>query len=78
MPDAAQLSAIIDDWKADNLLRHTEIEAGRRKVRFGDLPAYPCGGTHVKQLAEIGEMQLLGLKMKKGQLVITYALGEPE
>jgi len=74
LPDASALMAIIDGWKADNLLRHTEIESGRRKVRFGDLPAYLCGGTHVKQLADIGMVQILGLKMKKGQLVVTYAL----
>ncbi|QPK01214.1 alanyl-tRNA editing protein [Enterobacter mori] len=78
LPDANRLSAMIDGWKADNLLRQTEIEAGRRRVRFGDLPAYPCGGTHVRQLAEIGEMQLIGLKMKKGQLVVTYTLHEQE
>lgn len=74
LPDPIALIALIDGWKAQNLLRHTEIETGRRKVRFGDLPAYMCGGTHVKQLADIGVMQILGLKMKKGQLVITYAL----
>jgi len=74
LPDASALMAMIDGWKADNLPRHTEIESSRRKVRFGDLPAYLCGGTHVKQLADIGMMQILGLKMKKGLLVVTYAL----
>lgn len=74
LPDASALMAMIDDWKADNLLRHTDIESGRRQVRFGDLPAYLCGGTHVKQLADIGMVQILGLKMKKGQLIVTYAL----
>ncbi|MRE94203.1 alanyl-tRNA editing protein [Enterobacter bugandensis] len=78
IPDASAMMVIINGWKTDNLLRHTEIEAGRRKVRFGDLPAYACGGTHVKELAEIGGMQILGLKMKKGQLVIAYALDELE
>ncbi len=74
LPDASALMAIIDGWKADNLLRHTEIETGRRKVRFGVLPPYLCGGTHVKQLADVGAMQILGLKMKKGQLIVTYSL----
>ena len=74
MPDANALLAMIKGWQADNLLLYTDIEAGRRKVRFGDLPAYSCGGTHVKQLAETDGMQILGLKMKKGQLVVTYAL----
>ncbi|MEB6379855.1 alanyl-tRNA editing protein [Leclercia adecarboxylata] len=78
IPDACALLALINGWKAENLLLHTEIEAGRRKVRFGNLPAYSCGGTHVKQLADTGEMQILGLKMKKGQLVVTYALHEQE
>lgn len=78
MPEASALLAMIDGWKADNLLCHSEIEAGRRTVRFGDLPAYPCGGTHVTQLAEIGELQRFELKIKKGQLVVTYALDEQE
>ena len=76
MPDASALLALINGWTADNLPCYTETEAGRRKVRFGDLPAYACGGTHVAQLAEIGEMQILGMKIKKGQLVVTYALND--
>lgn len=76
VPDAGSLIALINGWKADNLRCYTETEAGRRTVRFGDLPAYSCGGTHVTQLAEIGEMQISGMKIKKGQLVVTYALNE--
>jgi Ser-tRNA(Ala) deacylase AlaX len=76
MPEAGDLLAMLDGWKADNLLCYIEMVEDRRKVRFGDLPAYMCGGTHVKQLANIGEIEVIGLKKKKGQLVVSYALNE--
>ncbi len=45
---------------------------GMRKVGFGELPAYPCGGTHVARLAELGDIVISQIKMKKGQLVVSY------
>ena len=74
IPDASALTTLIEGWKTQNLLCHTEIEEGRRQVRFGFLPAYLCGGTHVQQLGQIGPMTITGLKMKKGQLVVNYTV----
>ena len=45
-----------------------------KQVGFGELPAYPCGGTHVARLAELGDIVISQIKMKKGQLVVSYTL----
>ncbi len=47
---------------------------GIRTVTWGDLPAYPCGGTHVKTLNEIGQVEIKKIKMKKGQITVSYTL----
>ncbi|AVJ20125.1 alanyl-tRNA editing protein [Serratia rhizosphaerae] len=59
---------------AADLPRRQRQENGVRQVGFGDLPAYGCGGTHVRSLAELGEVTISALKMKKGQLVVYYDL----
>ncbi|MEB6335281.1 alanyl-tRNA editing protein [Serratia rhizosphaerae] len=59
---------------AADLPRRQRQENGMRQVGFGDLPAYGCGGTHVRSLAELGEVTISALKMKKGQLVVYYDL----
>lgn len=41
-------------------------------VGFGELPAYPRGGTHVARLAELGDVVVSQIKIKKGQLVVSY------
>jgi Ser-tRNA(Ala) deacylase AlaX len=52
------------------------LSEGKRHVRFGELPAYGCGGTHVSALREIGLITLTNVKMKKGQLVVSYTVDE--
>ncbi len=54
VPEASALLATIAGWQAENLPRHLAYEDGLRQVRFGPLPAYPCGGTHVASLSELG------------------------
>lgn len=48
--------------------------AGKRMVTWGDLKPYACGGTHVQNTLEIGNIRLLKLKEKKGQLSVQYEL----
>ncbi|MFI8415844.1 alanyl-tRNA editing protein [Serratia sp. NPDC078593] len=57
---------------AADLPRVQHLDNGLRKVGFGDLPAYGCGGTHVGSLAEVGQVQINAVKMKKGQLIVQY------
>jgi misacylated tRNA(Ala) deacylase len=51
-----------------------------RVVKIGDsLDLCPCAGTHVKQLAEIGHIEIIGKKSKgKGTQRISYTLKEGE
>ncbi len=72
LPDASALLALVKAWQAQDLPRQVTFADGMRKVGFGELPAYPCGGTHVARLAELGDIVISQIKMKKGQLVVSY------
>lgn len=74
VPAAQALIEKIEEWQARGLQRHIEFEDDKRKVRFGNLAAYLCGGTHVKSLAETGRINIISIKSKKGELSIRYAL----
>lgn len=73
---AELLTGKISAWIDENLPRHIDFYEGKRQVRFGELPAYGCGGTHVCSLRDIGQITLTGVKMKKGQLVVSYTVDE--
>jgi Ser-tRNA(Ala) deacylase AlaX len=47
-------------------------EAGFRTVLIGDWHATPCGGTHVRNLGDLAEVQLSSVRMKKGTARIAY------
>ena len=74
VPTAEKLLAIVQPWLEGKLSRSIAFEDGRRKVGFGELPAYLCGGTHVETLKEINGITVTGMKVKKGQLAVNYAL----
>lgn len=74
VPDSDMLLASIEGWIEAGLLRQVELESGRRKVSFGDLPAYQCGGTHVPNLQNIDKLVISSIKEKKGQLTVSYHL----
>ena len=46
----------------------------QRAISFGELPGYPCGGTHVRSLAELGTVNVLNVSQKKGVLSVRYTL----
>ncbi|MFU0881798.1 alanyl-tRNA editing protein [Kluyvera cryocrescens] len=74
LPEAEALLAIISAWQAEALPRRMAFEGGLRLVAFGELPAYPCGGTHVACLSEIGDVTITQLKLKKGEMIVHYSL----
>lgn len=43
-------------------------------MQIGDLPPVPCGGTHLKNLQEVGEIKIGKIKAKNGITRITYEL----
>ena len=72
--DAEAIQTRINQWIAEDHARHMTLEDGTRKVGFGELPAYACGGTHVQALSELGQVTILALSEKKGALSVRYSL----
>ena len=56
-----------------NLHQHTD---GFREINFGDFPAFPCGGTHVAALGDIGSIDIQSYQFKKGKLSVSYGVAE--
>lgn len=74
LPDAPSLLAKINAWQAEDLPRRVTFDGGLREVGFGELSAYPCGGTHVARLSDIGQVTITQVKMKKGQMIVNYTI----
>lgn len=45
-----------------------------RVLQIGNYPPVPCGGTHISNIAEIGELIIRKSSQKDGRLKISYAL----
>ena len=74
---AEALEEAINLLVASDAARHVNDRGGARSVGFGALPAYDCGGTHVASTAQVGRINILKLKEKKGQVSIQYDLQTP-
>ncbi|MFI2993579.1 hypothetical protein C0Q87_22140 [Klebsiella aerogenes] len=74
LPEASALLTQVSAWQRQDLPRRITFANGLRTVGFGELPAYPCGGTHVASLAALGNIVISQLKMKKGQMIVSYNL----
>ncbi len=74
LPEASTLLTQVSAWQQQDLPRRITFANGLRAVGFGDLPAYPCGGTHVASLAALGNIVISQLKMKKEQMIVSYNL----
>lgn len=74
LPDGASLLAKVSAWQKEALPRRVTYDGGMRQVGFGELPAYPCGGTHVARLSDIGQVKITQVKMKKGQMIVNYTI----
>jgi Ser-tRNA(Ala) deacylase AlaX len=48
------VQALVDSFIEQNLPRVVHVRNGHRDVGFGDLQAFPCGGTHVESTAVVG------------------------
>lgn len=64
----------IEQWVAHNLPRLTSMREGARETGFGELPAYGCGGTHVRSLKDLGTVTIASLSLKKGTLSVHYSV----
>jgi Ser-tRNA(Ala) deacylase AlaX len=50
------------------------MREGAREIGFGELPAYGCGGTHVRSLKDLGTVTIASLSLKKGMLSVHYSV----
>ncbi|TCC34938.1 metal-dependent hydrolase [Kribbella sindirgiensis] len=48
-------------------------EQGRRAVSLGSLHSAPCGGTHVRRLGDLSDVDLSTLKVKRGRIRVSYS-----
>ncbi|MGP3963403.1 hypothetical protein ACTWPT_46240 [Nonomuraea sp. 3N208] len=70
---ADRLRAFVAAAVADDLPVIAEHDAeGRRIVRLGDLHAAPCGGTHVRSLADLAQVTITAVKLKRGRVRVSY------
>ncbi len=54
------------------LSRKITYEQGQRHIAFEGFPARRCGGTHVSNSLEIGQISITKIKLKQEQLTISY------
>ncbi|KAF7026967.1 hypothetical protein CFC21_039046 [Triticum aestivum] len=45
-----------------------------RIVKFGNYPGCPCGGTHVADIADIGNLKVTNIRVKKGVTKVSYSI----
>ncbi|UCP12524.1 alanyl-tRNA editing protein [Pseudomonas sp. MM213] len=72
--DARTIESGIEQWIAHDLPRLTSLREGAREIGFGELPAYGCGGTHVRSLKELGTVTIASVSQKKGTLSVHYSV----
>ena len=72
--ESGLIQATVNQWIEENLPRKIAVNDGLREVGFGHLPAYPCGGTHVRHLQELGTVKIASLSQKKGTLSVHYSV----
>ncbi|MCY1183231.1 hypothetical protein D9M73_238370 [compost metagenome] len=70
--DAETIQYGLEQWIAHDLPRLTSLREGAREISFGELPAYGCGGTHVRSLKDLGAVTIASLSQKKGTLSVHY------
>ena len=74
LPEASALLEKVAAWQAGTLPRQVAFADGLRQIGFGDMQSYPCGGTHVASLSELGKIVISQVKMKKGQIIVSYTV----
>ena len=70
--DGGEIERLCNALIAADLACALSFEGGVRKVAFGHLPAFPCGGTHVASLAQIGRIEIQSARIKKGEVSVRY------
>lgn len=74
LPDPLTFENEVNGILAQGLCRKTAEDHGLRTVTWGDLEPYPCGGTHVLNTCDIGTVHISKIKLKKGQISVSYSV----
>ena len=74
LPDPSMFENEVNGIIAQGLNRQTTEVNGLRTVTWGDLEPYPCGGTHVLNTSDIGTVHISKIKLKKGQISVSYSV----
>lgn len=61
---------------ASELRKLPQVDADIRLVEIGDFDLCPCGGTHVRDLGEVGLVKVLGSERKRGNIRIAFVAGQ--
>ncbi|MEV0287821.1 hypothetical protein AB0H36_27225 [Kribbella sp. NPDC050820] len=69
---AERIQAGVDTAIAADLAVSATERDGLRVVRIGELHEAPCGGTHVRSLADLAAVTVSGVKVKKGRIRVSY------
>ena len=72
--EAVTIQHGIEQWIAHDLPRLTSLREGAREIGFGELPAYGCGGTHVRSLKDLGAVTIASVAQKKATLSVHYSV----
>lgn len=74
--DKDQVVQKVTDIIAQDLPCHITTDKNHRKIQFGDLKPYPCGGTHVTSSGQVGRFEIRSVKFdsKTGRTKIGYTI----
>lgn len=64
----------IDDLIALDLPRVTKIHEAHREIGFGELPSFPCGGTHVVSTSAVGRCIIDDISNSENGIRIRYTV----
>lgn len=80
IPSIDQITQMLKDVIQQDLpfKEHIEPETGFRIITWGELKAYPCGGTHVSSTSELADIVITKAHLKKGQLHVNFAVDEKQ
>lgn len=61
---------------ATQLRKLPQVDEDIRLVEIGDFDLCPCGGTHVRDLGEVGLVKVSGSERKRGNIRVTFLAGQ--
>lgn len=61
---------------ASELRKLPQVDADIRLVEIGDFDLCPCGGTHVRDLGEVGLVKVLSSERKRGNIRVAFVAGQ--